>query len=204
MSRFEDLTVGKLRVEDFGLLKPRHGELALAIASAGVRGAASDPTWVAITGTGIYVRSFTNAATKEVFFVMKIPPNHGIGDKYDSEFKTRGVNDEIELAIDWAPTTTNTGVCRWGFEYLQMAPGVSRPAAAVTVYAEEAANGEVERPQHTTFAKFPASSMDATTMGICRLFRDGTHANDTFTGDALGLFIHVAVPVIDVGGDPHD
>ena len=90
--------------------------------------------------------------------------------------------------VHWCPTTTNTGVCRWGIEY-SAARGYSLDAftTTTTLYIEQAASGTVGAHQIAEVADpgLTIANCEPDMIIKARVFRDGTHANDTFTGNAF-------------------
>jgi hypothetical protein len=88
--------------------------------------------------------------------------------------------------IHWAPSNTNTGVCRWGLEYtVADINGVF--GATTTVYAEQAGAGVANMNQIVSFPSIAMTDKNASAIMVCRLFRDASNGNDTFSGTAFGL-----------------
>ncbi len=91
----------------------------------------------------------------------------------------------------WSPgNSTNTGVVRWGLEWTAQ-QGHSQGAFPVTTftYIEQAASGVAYKNQTATVAS-PGITIPGAEPGmkiIARVFRDATHVNDTFTGDAFAF-----------------
>jgi hypothetical protein len=94
--------------------------------------------------------------------------------------------------MHWSPgTSTNTGVVRWGFEYT-LAKGHQQEVfpATTTIYVEQAATGSAHQHMIAEVAEVDAidsASLEPDTIIRMRVFRDASHVNDTFTGDAFGF-----------------
>lgn len=149
----------------------------------------NDPTFVQFaddsglgdtgTSTGVYVYSFSASSTNEVFFNMQMPHAWLEG-------------SAIKMHVHWAPATTNTGDCRWALEY-NKAIVAGTYAGTTTIYVNDAADGTVGKHQIAAFADISMTSDTLSTMIICRLYREGGDAADTFTGAAyfLGVDAHI-------------
>ena len=96
--------------------------------------------------------------------------------------------------IHWSPgNNTNTGVVRWGLEYI-LAKGHGQEAftSPTTVYVEQAGSGTAYQHQLVQVAEgdgILTESLEPNSVLMFRVFRDGAHANDTFTGNAFGLYL---------------
>lgn len=130
--------------------------------------------------TGVYGYGFDDSAEENLFITFHI----------DHDFK---VGSAFYPHIHWAPLSSGVGVVRWGIEWT-FAPRTATPSALpVTTYTylEQAGCGtpyahqviEVADPGIT----LPGCEPD--TLIMARVFRDATHANDTYVGDAVGLFL---------------
>jgi hypothetical protein len=119
-----------------------------------------------------------------------------------------GINEDVSIAfhikhdiklgtkvyfhLHWSPgNSTNTGVVRWGFEY-SLAKGHEQEVfpTTTTVYVEQAATGTPYQHQIAEVSDGDAidsASVEPDTLVLVRIFRDASHVNDTFTGDAFGL-----------------
>jgi hypothetical protein len=144
--------------------------------SAKVPGASAPDLKTFKDGTKCY--AFDPTSNEEVYLLYHLNHDYDPGSKYYPH-------------IHWCPEDTDTGVVRWGFEYTQAARDSGTFGATATVYIEQAASG-------TAFNQLigEVSDGDAITppspvidsVIIVRVFRDASHANDTYTGDAFGLF----------------
>ena len=85
--------------------------------------------------------------------------------------------------IRWSPNSTSTGVVRWGLEFMVAELGTGIFKDSVTIYLEEAGGGTLDKLQLVESA-ITINSRTPDTIILGRVFRDSTHINDTFVGDA--------------------
>jgi len=100
------------------------------------------------------------------------------------------LNTVLYPHVHWTPTTTGTGVVRWGIEYSvakghQQATGSVFPATT-TVYVEQTI-GSASQWKHfvaevSLADAIPATNVEPDTVIKVRIFRDAGHANDTYAG----------------------
>ena len=138
---------------------------------------ANDPTW-AVFRNGIYSYSFPQNAMTELWLVFHL--NHGYAP-----------GTKIYPHIHWATAGTDTGVVRWGIEYT-IAKCYDQQAfpASSTIYLEHAASATpyMHQISETTEPNaIVATNLEPDSLILVRVFRDGTHANDTCTNAAFGL-----------------
>lgn len=128
-----------------------------------------------ITGT-ITAPSFADAATNNKIGELVLP------------FEYQAATDIIPFIL-WAPSGTNTGTCRFGLEYSTIkAYNQGVFPAATTIYVETAASSGAQNQVYTSeFAAITGTNFEPNTVMSFRLFRDGTHANDTLTDAAIFL-----------------
>lgn len=133
------------------------------------------PTWGTFLG-GISVWKFPSNSIKELWLNFHI----------DHDYKP---NSLIFPHIHWAPTTTGAGTVRWGIEYTA-AKGHGQQTFPVTqtIYLEQAASGIANRHQITETSVGIDFGIEVDAVIMVRVFRDATHVNDTYAGDAVGLF----------------
>lgn len=95
--------------------------------------------------------------------------------------------------INWVPKTTNTGVVRWGLEFtIAGARDEEVYPDPITVYLEQEGCGVAYAHQEVRYP-YPGllvPGIDLDSLALIRIYRDATHVNDTFTGDAFGMDIH--------------
>jgi hypothetical protein len=137
---------------------------------------ANVPTW-AVFQSGIEAYRFSQTTMNEVWITFHVKHDYAEGTL-------------VYPHIHWAPDTTNTGVVRWGFEYM-VAKGHDQEAfpASTTVYVEPniATNKQY---QHIVSEVSDADAFDAfeaDTLILMRIFRDAGHANDTFPDPVFGF-----------------
>ena len=90
--------------------------------------------------------------------------------------------------IRWSPNATSTGVVRWGIEFMlaELDTGIFKDS--VTIYLEQAGAGTLDKLQVIEAAATIVAPLPETLI-VGRIFRDSSHVNDTFVGDAA---LHVA------------
>jgi len=137
---------------------------------------ANVPNWATIVN-GIDGWQFSPTTMNELWINFHI----------DHDYK---VGTALHFHVHWAPSTTNTGTVRWGVEFMA-AKGHSRQAFPIptTIYIEQAASGTALMHQVAEHAAGVLSaSFEPDCVIMCRIFRDATHPNDTYTGQAWGIF----------------
>ena len=92
--------------------------------------------------------------------------------------------------VHWMPTTTGTGVVRWGIEY-SVAKGHQQGASSIfpastTVYVEQTISANSQWMHFIAEVSdanvIPATNVEPDSVVKVRIFRDAAHANDTYTG----------------------
>ena len=95
--------------------------------------------------------------------------------------------------VHWSPTGTTPGTVRWGFEWTY-AKGHQQMAFGDTaiIYTQQTSL-EVPFMHYISEASdldaIPGTDIETDGLIIMRVFRDGTHPNDTFAGDVFGLCV---------------
>lgn len=165
-----------ISVNPRGLTKSRPGwqDITSDMNSGKVAGA-NVPTWTAFAG-GLYQYAFSASAMKEIFMNFHMPHDY-----------TKG--SAIFPHIHWAPDTSNTGVCRWGIEMATANGFIDEQfSGSSTVYLEQVGAGAGLTHQIVEVDEgIVIPGLVADGIILMRIFRDGGHANDTFTGVAFGL-----------------
>ena len=128
---------------------------------------------------GVYAYAFDPTTEEEVFLVFHIGHDYKVGTNFYPH-------------VHWAPTTTNTGTVRWGVEWTYANRDDVTPevfGATTITYFEQAANGVALSHQLIEIGDPGITLTDCApdTIILARFFRDATHANDTYTGDALAF-----------------
>jgi hypothetical protein len=146
---------------------------------------ATSPDWE-IFRDGLSAYAFDDTTIEQAWWSCHIPHDWAVG-------------TSIFPHVHWSHNQASpSGTVRWGIEYT-MAKGYGEGnfPASTTVYIEQVAGGGSpttgSQYQHfiTEFSEAQSidmSSMDIDGIIIFRLFRDASHANDTFVGDASVLF----------------
>ena len=144
--------------------------------SGGKTAGANVPAW-AVFRDGIYSYAFSATLMKEVWITFHV--------KHDYKVGSNGY-----VHIHWAPTTTSTGVVRWGFEY-SVAKGHDQEAfpASTTVYVNHTISVD-KQYQHIISEIADVDAFDlleTDSLILCRVFRDAANAADTFP-DVVSAF----------------
>jgi len=146
----------------------------------GVKGVgANDPTWKAFSGN-FFGYAFEPSKMNQCWVDF-----HGMHNANPQK--------EIYLHVHWSPATSAAGVVRWGIELIHANPHESFTTAR-TIYLEAASSGVF--PYHQVIE---CEFADAIPSGVIipggviktRFFRDATHANDTYPGDAFPHFLNL-------------
>lgn len=128
-----------------------------------------------------YINWFKSSGIDEMYFVVQMPHAWSEG-------------TFIYPHIHWSPSVSNSGAVRWGLQYAWANIGEDFPAYS-TIY------GTAIVPADATLTKsrmyltpLGAGGIDGTgkkisSMLVCRIFRDGDNAADTFSGLAGALEI---------------
>lgn len=127
------------------------------------------PNQINFASTTIPIASFANATTDQVSACREIPHQCKLG-------------SSIYFHSHVYPTTTDTGTLRLGLEYFFTLEGVA-VTSSTTIYAESAMSGTAWAKKSVTFNSITIPNELGSQFHF-RFFRDGTHVNDTFTGDA--------------------
>lgn len=149
-----------------------------ATLDAAKKGATNPPDWAVFRGN-IYEYAFDKTTEQDVFVSFHILHNFKKG-------------SAVYPHVHWSPgVSEDTGVVRWGIEY-SLAKGHDQEAfpAATTIYVEQAGPGIAYRHMITEASVEDAistASLEPDTVIMVRLFRDASHANDTFDADAYGI-----------------
>lgn len=136
----------------------------------------NSPTWEAWKG-GIYEYSFSSNGTDEIV----VTPFH-----IDHDYHP---NSGMFFHIHWSPSTNATGTVRWGIEFVK-AKGHSQESFGATtiIYIEEAVNGQQDIHFVSEYTElFAGGALEPDTLIKARVFRDGTHPNDTYPDKVWGF-----------------
>lgn len=147
------------------------------------KGAAEDPLYSVFRNdgsgsVGVYGSWFRTNQTEDLFFEVQMP--HGWKE-----------GSTLYPHIHWSPKTNTGGnKVRWGFEFIWVNVGGTFGNTTVT-YAEDTI-GLTPNPtanQHviSEFPSIDGAGQTLSSMLVCRVFRDGTHGNDSYNNSALML-----------------
>ena len=149
--------------------------------SAGKVAGANVPGW-AVFRDGLYAYAFDDNKSEEIFVSIHI-----------SHTWKPGTN--LYPHIHWSPgsSTASGTTVRWCIEYsIAKGYGAGVFPSTTTIALESTTDGTAYNHyivEATDGQAFDGVEVDSILM--MRIYRDGTHANDTFSGDAFGLFVDV-------------
>lgn len=135
-----------------------------------------DPVLTNFSG-GLYLYKFTDEAVaaneKQVQFTIQLAHSYKEG-------------SDITVHVHFIPEDNAGGNCRWGLEYLWA--NVDGTMAGSTIYVD-ANCGTATFPCHKlgSFAAISGSGKTISSMLVCRLFRNSSHANDTYNSKSVYL-----------------
>jgi len=124
---------------------------------------------------GVFSYVFPDATESELYLVAQLPHTYKPG-------------TAVEPHIHWTPTTTNTGSVLWGIECTWQSAGGTYGNTSVTTQAD-AGDGVAYKHQMAPLPDIDGTGQSESSMLICRVFRDGANAADTYTGGAAMLEI---------------
>lgn len=149
---------------------------------------------VAGTSRGVYLYSFDDAALaneKEIFFTMQLPHAWAI--------------TPIHIHVHWmAESTAASSAVRWGLEFAWKEPFATY-ADTTIIYASVPEGGDTGTTQYkhmiTEFAEqTPGTSQDdVSSIIVARLFRNSSHADDTYAGKVGLLYIDTHIEIDSLG-----
>ena len=127
---------------------------------------------------GVYTLFFGPGETQEALLAFQLPHGYKFG-------------SDLHPHVHWAPTDNNSGNVVWGLEYcFQSINQVF--GATVTSEVTDAADGALKH-QLVSFADIPAigSSNDTSSMIMCRVYRKGDDAADTYPSPVALLEVDI-------------
>lgn len=131
--------------------------------------------------TGVFAFHFDKTSEEEVFFAVQFP-------------HTRVAESDVNCHVHWMPTDATAGDVVWGLEYT-WAPinGVFGTTTIVT--GTDAAAGVAYTHQLGPIATITGTGQTASSMMMCRFFRDASNVADTYDADAIAIEVdfHVAI-----------
>jgi hypothetical protein len=93
------------------------------------------------------------------------------------------VGDTIFPKVHWSPTDANTGVVRWAVTLSVASLGGVFTDAGI-IYLEQAGSGTAAH-QMVDLVTSTILAPDPNAIIVGKIFRDSTHVNDTYSGDAV-------------------
>ncbi|HSH19417.1 MAG TPA: hypothetical protein VLA03_03140 [Draconibacterium sp.] len=130
-------------------------------------------------GSVPYINWFRASGIDEMYFVVQLPHDWNEG-------------SDIFPHIHWVPSADGSGVPRWGLQYAWANIGELFPGYS-TIYGSVRIPGQTGNLVKSTQYLTPlgtgivGAGKNISSMLVCRIFRDGDHADDTFPGLAGAL-----------------
>jgi hypothetical protein len=144
----------------------------LIVYALNLRGGSTPPQFAIFQGN-LYGQSFENNATDILYGCVEFQHDYKEG-------------TDIEVHIHWSPSSTNTGNCRFTYEYT-IANRNSAFSVDTTLTALQAGSGVVNQHQYLTMGTISGVGRKIGDMICFAIARTGSDAADTFTGNA---FVH--------------
>ena len=145
----------------------------------------NNPLLESLTGiTGLKVYFFDHNNTNEMFFTLQLPHNWKDG-------------TTIYPHLHWLPKSDSaTGNVKWNMDYSWANLDTETFSAATTITTTS--SGALVQNKHIVTeigTGITGSGKTYSSVLICRVYRDGTHANDTYTDKAGGLSMdfHISI-----------
>lgn len=142
----------------------------------------NQPTWTMVvndgaSSSGVYAFAFAPTILNELWTSFHINHDYAIGTPFFPH-------------VHWLPDSTNIGVVRWGVEF-SAAQGHGQAAFpnTTTIFIEQSAPGIINQHMLAEIGEpgVTVPNAEPDMLILARIFRDAAHANDTFTGNAIGL-----------------
>lgn len=183
--RLHDTEVVHRAGRNQGTVAPRWQDVRVPLTSA--RAGLTNPPDLEVFRGSVRAMAFSPTLTEDVFFDMQVP--HG------------WVPGDVRPHVHWSPgSSTNTGTVAWRLDYTWASVGDTF-AAPVTLSADQAAAGVAYGHQIVGFGSIDGSGQRDSSVLLCRLYRLGGDASDTFTGDAFALSVDVHLQVTEPGSE---
>lgn len=132
----------------------------------------NDPTWTTFRNN-ISAYSMSASVLTQCWLVFHVRHDYALG-------------TPIHLHTHWSTNGTNTGICRWGFEYT-IAKGHQQDAfgATSTVYVEQAATGTIYTHMVAETAAIYSDKLEPDSLVLVRVFRDAANSRDTLSNSVF-------------------
>lgn len=123
-----------------------------------------------VFGSNMVAFGFDKAKSEEVFFMVQIPHPYKEG-------------SNIYPHVHWYPTDNTTGNVVWKLEYTWANANNVFPSST-TLSVTTAAAGTAVTHQIASFSYIDGTGKKISSMLVCRLYREGGNAQDTYNADA--------------------
>lgn len=161
-------------------------------ATATSKGAARAPGFAQLlddgdSSTGVYAYQFDKATEEELHFAVQFPHTWKTG-------------STVYPHVHWCPVDTDTGNVIWGLEYTWASiTGTLGNTTIITV--TDAADGTAFKHQLADFDGIAGTGKTASSMMLCRVFRQAADESDTYDNDAALLEIDFHYEIDKLGDD---
>lgn len=131
---------------------------------------------------GVYTWFFPSNVDSELHFQLQLPHGYKLG-------------SDLKPHIHWFKDSNNSGNVKWGLEYVAVSPGdvIGNTIILSTDTIEFGSNTVPLTHNISDLGTIPGGDNYISSMIPMRLFREGSHADDTYTGNAglLEFDIHI-------------
>ncbi len=132
------------------------------------------PTWTAYKGSLVLAFSDAAAGHEEgIYFTVQMPHNYLEG-------------SAIYPHVHFVPQDNTGGNARWGLTYTWANLNAAFPAEE-TINVDAACGTTTDAHKMGTLTAITGTGKTISSMLICRLFRNSSHANDTYNGKSVYL-----------------
>lgn len=133
------------------------------------------PTWEAWNGW-VFGYTFSAGTMEEIFLTYHINHDYKVG-------------TDVFPHVHWVPSSTDTWVVRWWFEWTCARGHSQEPFSATsTVYIEQASTWTINMHQIAeSLVGITLPNAEPDMLVNVRVFRDATHVNDTYTDKAFAF-----------------
>lgn len=175
---FDSLTTGELNVETWALTGDIWEDLYVPVTLVRVPGSEA-PVWTDFNCSQVLAFEYQALSDneEEVFFVMELPHTYKEG-------------TGLEAHVHFVYSVNSVGEqVRWGLEYTWANLDGAFPGSSTIYVLTEASNNDAGYHREASFPTIDGSGKKICSMLLCRLFRNSSHADDTFTENVYLLAI---------------
>jgi hypothetical protein len=157
----------------------------VAPVNATTRGGSKDPDFNKLFDNGsgsqgVFAFDFDQSIEEELYFMVQMPHSWKIG-------------SDIHPHVHWtAKSNVGATAVRWGLEYTWVNVGATFPNTTI-IYGSTpipiASPVTAGKHSITPLTSISGAGKELSSILVCRVFRDASHAGDTYTSDATLLMI---------------